>query len=196
MTTLKPRSTLPFRPTVGAALAFFAVAAAVSLKRYARARPDARRANRADVSPSADDTRDADRHFAACEAYYERHRFRYTGYRFDPRVRDAQLHFGTLPDPVAIVRVIATGGDPVDVGAIADLVDVMSCLRAKRGIVHATGRYTEAAMEYARAHRIRLVSPDELALTVAETREPVQRVLFGVKDGTGAPRGSTASVLH
>ncbi|HWI14458.1 MAG TPA: hypothetical protein VNT02_09400, partial [Burkholderiales bacterium] len=81
-----------------------------------------------------------------CAAYYQRLRFRLHGARTRRNTRDATLYFGTLPYPVAIVRSIASGAEKVDVGAISDLADRMSRLSIGKGIVHAPGGYTDAAI--------------------------------------------------
>ena len=173
MTTRSRRLPFTLGSTVRAmAVATLAVAAAVSLKRSAaRARgggalpPDALMAGQWSAARLQNlAARDFHR---LCAAYYQRRRFRLRGARVHGNRRDARLYFGTLPYPVAMVRAIACGGETVDVGAISDLVEAMSRQGIAKGIVHAPGGYTDAAMACARANRIRLVSGDDFGRNMA-----------------------------
>lgn len=176
MTTRSRRLPFTLGSTVRAvAVATLAVAAAVSLKRSAaRARgggalpPDALMAGQWSAA-RLQNLAARDFH-GLCAAYYQRRGFRLRGARVRGNTRDAALYFGTLLHPVAIVRAIA-GAEKVDAGAICDLADAMSRYGIGKSIVHAPGGYTDAAMAFARANRIRLVSGDDFRRNMAGAAE-------------------------
>lgn len=128
--------------------------------------------------------------FRLCRAYYESRRFHLHNARPRGRGCDADLYFGTLPHAVAILRVLASDGEPADVDAISDLAQVMSRRGASKGIVHTTGGYTRVAKAYARANRIRLVTVEDLAQDAARMRPAVRaRLLAALEPDAEASHG-------
>ncbi|MGE5524517.1 MAG: restriction endonuclease [Rhodospirillaceae bacterium] len=129
-----------------------------------------------------------------CAAYYQSRQFHLRERHVRTDTRDASLFFGTLPYPVAMVRVIGRGRI-VDIDAIHDLPDAMQRREVARGIVHAPGRYTEDAMNYARMHRIRLVSGEDLVRNIAgmphDARVAMCRAL-AVETGETTPHSDLA----
>ncbi len=139
---------------------------------------------------------DAAAFFRVCRAYYESRRFHLHNARPRGRGCDADLYFGTLPHAVAILRVLASYGEPADVDAISDLAQVMSRRGASKGIVHTTGGYTRVAKAYARANRIRLVTVEDLAQDAARMRPAVRaRLLAALEPDAEASHGQRELVL-
>jgi hypothetical protein len=166
----KPRSARALGPVAGAvALAVLTIAAAAAYKQHARrargGRSDA--VNTLDLSAARLQTLSADEFRDICKAYYYSRQFRLRAARVCGDARDAVLYFGTLPYPVAIVRIIAPTAHPIDEDAIRDLPDVMALHAVAKGIVHAPGGYTDAAMAYARGNRIRLVSGEDFVRNIS-----------------------------
>ena len=160
-----PRSRLALG---AAALALLAVATASAYIRHGRrsrgAEGDRNAVNVLDLSPARLQALSVDEFRDICKAYYHSRQFRL---RTRGDARDSQLYFGTLPYPVAVVRIIAPAADVIDEDAIRDLVDVMSLHAVGKGIVHARCGYTDAAMAFARVNRIRLVSGEEFVRNIS-----------------------------
>lgn len=205
MPARKPHSRVALDSAVSAVLAVFAVVAAISFRRYtARARVQKLRGNgglnAVDVRRWSTDqlhSLDDDRFQRLCTAYYESRQFRLASPRPGGRGRDADLFFGTLSYPVAIVRSIASGADAVEVDAIRDLVDTMSQRRVVKGIVHATGGYTDAALAYARGYHIRLVAGEAFLRSIAGMPQAARLALWSTMNPRGlAPRPQREAVPH
>jgi hypothetical protein len=170
MSDRKPLSARALGPVAGAvALTILAVAAAVAYRQHGRrtrgGRGDA--VSTLDLSAARLQTVTADEFRDICKAYYHSRQFRLRAARVCNDARDAVLYFGTLPYPVAIVRIIAPAADPIDEDAIRDLTDVMALHAVAKGIVHAPGGYTDAAIAYARSNRIRLVSGEDFVRNIS-----------------------------
>jgi len=154
-----------------AALAAVAVAAAVAYKRHARhvrtRTDDGGVLDVAQLSAARLRGLTGDEFHDICKAYYHGRQFRLRAARARANARDAVLYFGTLPYPVAVVRIIEPVAEPIDAPAIRDLADVMSLYGVAKGIVHASCGYTDAAMAFARLNRIRLVSGDEFVRNIS-----------------------------
>jgi hypothetical protein len=129
-----------------------------------------------------------------CAAYYQGRQFHLRERQVRTDTHDASLYFGTLPYPVAMIRVIGRG-HIVDVDAIHDLPDAMSRRDVAKAIVHAPGHYTDDAMNYARLYRIRLVSGDDLVRNIAgmphDARLAMCRAL-AVETGEAVPHSDLA----
>jgi hypothetical protein len=187
MSSLHPRS----RFALGAAaLALVAVATASAYKRLGRGpRPDDRSsADVLDLSAARLRALSADEFRDICKAYYHSRQFRLRPARTRGDTRDAVLYFGTLPYPVAVVRMIMPTAGVIDESSIRDLVDAMSLHAVGKGIVHAPCGYTDAAMAFARANRIRLVSGEDFVLNISGmpegAREAMSSLLAPASQGT------------
>jgi hypothetical protein len=157
-------------PVAGAfALAMLAVAAAAAYRKYGRRARGGRgdTVNALDLSAARLQTLTADEFRDICKAYYYSRQFRLRAARVRGDARDAVLYFGTLPYPVAIVRIIAPTANPIDEDALRDLTELMALHAVAKGIVHAPGGYTDAAIAYARGNRIRLVSGEDLVHNIS-----------------------------
>lgn len=183
MPARKSRSPLALGPAVGAAaLALLTVAAAVAYKRHGRRGHAGGIHGAVDVlalSAARLQSLSADEFCDICKAYYHSRQFRLRAAHTRGNARDAVLYFGTLPYPVAIVRIIAPAPRVVDERAIRDLADVMSLHAVAKGIVHAPCGYTDGAMAFARLNRIRLVSGEDFL-----------RNISGMPDGARAAMSS------
>ena len=156
-----------------AALAGIAAAAFVALKRRTpRVRPDDAR------SPSAQiRALDARGFHRLCVAYYQSRQFRLRNERSRGDVHDAVLYFGSLPHPVAVLRILGGARGPVDVDAIHEVAAIMARNGVTKGMVHARDGYTDAAVRYAAANHIRLVSGQDLARNIAAMPEPARAAM-------------------
>jgi hypothetical protein len=170
MSDRKPLSARALGPVAGAvALAILAVVAAAAYRQHGRRARGGRgnAVNTLDLSAARLQTLTADEFRDICKAYYYSRQFRLRAVRVSSDAPDAVLYFGTLPYPVAIVRIIAPAANPIDEDAIRDLAEVMALHAVAKGIVHAPGGYTDAAVAYARGNRIRLVSGEDLVRNIS-----------------------------
>jgi restriction system protein len=169
MSDRKPLSALASGPVAVALAILAAVATAAVYRGHVRRERGGRGdpVNTLDLSAARLQALTADEFRDICKAYYYSRQFRLRAVRVCSDARDAVLYFGTLPYPVAIVRIIAPAANPIDVDAIRDLTEVMALHAVAKGIVHAPGGYTDAAVAYARGNRIRLVSGEDLVRNIS-----------------------------
>ncbi len=170
-----------------ALLAVAGLAAAVALaRRAARTRRGAQQRFQLPVEVGALDFERFDR---LCTAYYEARHFRVKPIRWRTDARDAELYFGTLPAPVALLRCVVPGGNPTDVEAISDLAAMASDRGISKAIVHAAGGYTHRAIAFAQLNRTRLVCGEDMAQNIAGMPEPARLALARALDADASAQG-------
>lgn len=168
-------------------MAAVGVVAVVALaRRAARTLPGTRPRSPLPIEVAALDFERFDR---LCTAYYEARHFRVKPIRWRSDARDAELYFGTLPTPVALLRCVVPGGNPTDVEAISDLAAMASDRGIGKAIVHAAGAYTDRAIAFARLNRTRLVCGEDLAQNIAGMPEAARLALARALNADASSQG-------
>ena len=92
---------------------------------------------------------------------------------------DAKLYSKLSPDPVAMIHCRAWSGR-VGVEPVRDLLGVMARNHVAKGIFHATGTYTEDAVQLAQQNAIKLVNGSDFLQAIGELPDAAQDELLNI----------------
>lgn len=116
-----------------------------------------------------------------CGAYYAKRGFRVETLACgaDGGI-DAKLFFGQIKEPVGLVQCKAWSSKLVGVKPVRELLGVMAHNKVPKGILHATGRFSADAIDFARANKIQLIGGPELVSNIGTLPASAQHELLAL----------------
>jgi restriction system protein len=116
-----------------------------------------------------------------CGAYYAKRGFRVETIACgaDGGI-DAKLYYGQIKEPVGLVQCKAWSNRLVGVKPIRELLGVMVHNKVAKGIFHATGTFTNEALEFAGANKIQLIGGEDLISNIRTLADTAQQELLAL----------------
>jgi restriction system protein len=93
---------------------------------------------------------------------------------------DAKLFFGEIKEPVGLVQCKAWSSKFVGVNIVRELLGVMAHHKVRKGILHATGRFSTDALDFARANKIQCIDGAELVSNIGTVPQVAQQELLAL----------------